>query len=79
MVPPVISATDQQPGDPVFEFNHTSEFCVPLSEEFIEHCAEGALSIEVWGHRGPGPKLEGLPGWHVEQQQLAKARSLVDR
>uniref|UniRef100_A0A8D8LMB0 Kinesin-like protein KIF13A n=1 Tax=Cacopsylla melanoneura TaxID=428564 RepID=A0A8D8LMB0_9HEMI len=80
VVPPVANTSDQQPGDRVFEFNHTSEFCVPLSEEFIEHCAEGALSIEVWGHRGPGPKAEeGIPGWQVEQQQLAKARSLVDR
>ncbi len=24
---------------------------VPLTEEFLEHCAEGALSIEVYGHR----------------------------
>lgn len=39
---------------------------------------EGALSIEVWGHRSAGfTRLK--PGWEVEQQQLAKARSLTDR
>jgi len=38
--------------------------------------AEGALSIEVWGHRSAG--FSRVPGWEVEQQ-LAKARSLADR
>ena len=39
--------------------------------------AEGALSIEVWGHRSAGFSRT-KPGWEVEQQ-LAKARSLADR
>lgn len=38
---------------------------------------EGALSIEVWGHRSAGFS-RAKPGWEVEQQ-LAKARSLIDR
>lgn len=38
---------------------------------------EGALSIEVWGHRSAGFSRT-KPGWEVVQQ-LAKARSLVDR
>lgn len=39
---------------------------------------EGALSIEVWGHRSAGfSRARG--NWEVEQQQLAKARSLADR
>lgn len=44
------------------------------------HCvpAEGALSIEVWGHRSAGfSRARG--NWEVEQQQLAQARSLADR
>lgn len=77
-----------------FKFNHVKDFTVPITEEFIEHCAglstfifpieysikhfsEGALSIEVWGHRSAGFSRT-KPGWEVEQQ-LAKARSLVDR
>ncbi|PBC26092.1 Kinesin protein KIF13A [Apis cerana cerana] len=61
----------------VFKFDHTNDFTVPITEEFIEHCAEGALSIEVWGHRSAGFS-RSKPGWEVEQQ-LAKARSLADR
>ncbi|VVC92448.1 unnamed protein product, partial [Leptidea sinapis] len=60
-----------------FKFDHRRDFAVPLTEEFIEHCAEGALSIEVWGHRSAG--FTHVGNWEVEQQQLAKARSLADR
>jgi kinesin family member 13 len=38
----------------VFNFEHTLDFTVPVTEEFAEHCAEGALSIEVLGHRSAG-------------------------
>ncbi|KAF5272853.1 hypothetical protein FQR65_LT00449 [Abscondita terminalis] len=61
-----------------FKFDHVRDFTVPITEEFLEHCAEGALSIEVWGHRSAGFSRTKL-GWEVEQQQLAKARSLADR
>ncbi|CAH0727551.1 unnamed protein product, partial [Brenthis ino] len=61
-----------------FRFDHRRDFTVPLTEEFIEHCAEGALSIEVWGHRSAGFS-RACGNWEVEQQQLAKARSLADR
>lgn len=44
---------------------------------FFFSFAEGALSIEVWGHRSAGFS-RSKPGWEVEQQ-LAKARSLADR
>lgn len=60
-----------------FKFEHTKDFTIPITEEFLEHCSEGALSIEVWGHRSAGFSRT-KPGWEVEQQ-LAKARSLVDR
>lgn len=59
-----------------FNFEHTQDYTVSITEEFLEHCAEGALSIEVWGHRSAG--FSRSKGWEVEQQQ-AKARSLVDR
>lgn len=60
-----------------FKFDHIKDFNVPITEEFLEHCAEGALSIEVWGHRSAGFSRT-KPGWEVEQQ-LAKAQSLADR
>ncbi|XP_043476457.1 kinesin-like protein KIF13A isoform X2 [Leptopilina heterotoma] len=61
-----------------FKFDHTKDFNILINEEFMEHCSEGALSIEVWGHRSAGFS-RSKPGWEVEQQQLAKARSLADR
>lgn len=59
-----------------FNFEHSKDYTVSVTEEFLEHCAEGALSIEVWGHRSVG--FSRSKGWEVEQQQ-AKARSLADR
>ncbi|XP_033209116.1 kinesin-like protein KIF13A [Belonocnema kinseyi] len=61
-----------------FKFQHTKDFIVPINEEFMEHCTEGALSIEVWGHRSAGFS-RSKSGWEIEQKQLAKARSLADR
>ncbi|XP_046672118.1 kinesin-like protein KIF13A isoform X2 [Homalodisca vitripennis] len=82
VVPPVVNP-DQ--GDPArntqslsFQFDHTQDFTITINEEFLEHCSEGALSVEVWGHRSAG-FTRTKPEWEVEQQQLAKARSLTDR
>lgn len=46
-----------------------------VTEEFIEHCVEGALSIEVWGHRSAG-FVAG--SWEVDSV-TAKSRSVMDR
>jgi hypothetical protein len=32
-------------------FNHTATYTVRVNDEFLEHCHDDALSIEVWGHR----------------------------
>ena len=47
-----------------------------VTEEYMEHCAEGALSIEVWGNRSS--ELASLPGWELDQVH-AKSRSILDR
>ncbi|KAK3891209.1 hypothetical protein Pcinc_004892 [Petrolisthes cinctipes] len=60
-----------------FKFEHTKDYTVLITEDFLEHCTDGALSIEVWGHRSAGFGMSRT-GWEVDQQ-LAKARSLVDR
>lgn len=52
------------------------EFNFYVTEEFIEHCTEGALSIEVWGHRSIG-FATAVPGWEIDHQ--AKSRSIMDR
>lgn len=57
-------------------FDHEQEFAIPLCEEFIEHCHEGALSVEVYGHRS----LEFVDRTLCNPEvQMAKARSLADR
>ena len=73
-----------------FSFDHTREIVVSLTEEFLEHCTEGALSIEVrrnevsslnnlvnlqvYGHKSS----VSYNAWEAEAQE-AKARSLADR
>lgn len=45
-----------------------------MSEEFIEHAQEGALSIEVWGH-----KVVGFGQQNSQVDSIARSNSLVDR
>lgn len=77
VVPVVSSELPVNNQNMTFNFEHSQDYTVTINEEFLEHCSEGALSIEVWGHRSAG--FSRKEGWEVEQQQQAKARSLVDR
>jgi kinesin family protein 13 len=105
VVPTVISNEDEDrrnQNDVRIRFDHVKDFTVPLTEEFMDLCSEGALSIEVWGHRSGGFTgifsvlfqlyflafsisffvflfEAGKTAWEVEQQQLAKVRSLADK
>uniref|UniRef100_A0A182WIL3 Kinesin motor domain-containing protein n=1 Tax=Anopheles minimus TaxID=112268 RepID=A0A182WIL3_9DIPT len=76
----VVPATNQEVAahnqNITFKFDHDADYVVTMNEEFMEHCTDGALSIEVWGHRSVG--FSRMKDWEVEQQQ-AKARSLADR
>lgn len=69
------------PDEKIFQFNNQRDFIITLSEEFLEHCADGALSIEVWGHRisalSPANPLKTEWGIHEEQNRIT--RSLADR
>ncbi|XP_012944937.1 kinesin-like protein KIF13A, partial [Aplysia californica] len=58
-----------------FVFSHEKVFRVPITEEFIEHCSEGALSIEVWGHRSQGFGKDVV----MSDAAQAKSRSVADR
>ncbi|XP_047740142.1 kinesin-like protein KIF13A isoform X2 [Hyalella azteca] len=60
-----------------FKFDHTKDYRIPVTEDFLELCVDGALSFEVWGHRSAGFAVT-QPGWELDHQ-LAKARSLADR
>lgn len=51
------------------------DYVVNVTEEFLEFISEGALAIEVWGHRCTG---NGSSIWEVDSLH-AKTRTLHDR
>ncbi|KGL88592.1 Kinesin-like KIF13A, partial [Charadrius vociferus] len=56
-------------------FSHCKDYVVNVTEEFLEFISEGALAIEVWGHRCTG---NGSSVWEVDSLH-AKNRTLRDR
>ncbi|XP_006864397.1 PREDICTED: kinesin-like protein KIF13B [Chrysochloris asiatica] len=58
-------------------FDHCNEFSVNITEDFIEHLSDGALAIEVYGHRMTDPRKNPAL-WDLGIIQ-AKTRSLRDR
>ncbi|XP_062986494.1 kinesin-like protein KIF13A isoform X3 [Elgaria multicarinata webbii] len=56
-------------------FSHCRDYVVNVTEEFLEFIADGALAIEVWGHRCAG---NGSSIWEVDSLH-AKNRTLRDR
>lgn len=53
----------------------SQDYVVTVTEEFLEFISDGALAIEVWGHRCAG---NGSSIWEVDSLQ-AKTRTLHDR
>lgn len=53
----------------------SQDFVVTVTEEFLEFISDGALAIEVWGHRCAG---NGSSIWEVDSLH-AKTRTLHDR
>ena len=39
------------PDTSTVTFDHSREISIAVTEEFLEFCSEGALSIEVYGHQ----------------------------
>uniref|UniRef100_A0A673TXJ2 Kinesin family member 13B n=1 Tax=Suricata suricatta TaxID=37032 RepID=A0A673TXJ2_SURSU len=58
-------------------FDHCNEISVNITEDFIEHLSEGALAIEVYGHKMNDPRKNPAL-WDLGIIQ-AKTRSLRDR
>lgn len=55
IIPPLIPASgvgpDSAPLDGIHRFNHTQNFNVEVTDEFLDAIEDGALAVEVWGHR----------------------------
>ncbi|CAI9553391.1 unnamed protein product, partial [Staurois parvus] len=57
------------------KFAHSKDYVISITEEFLEFISEGALAIEVWGHRCAG---NGRSVWEIDSLH-AKSRTLRDR
>ncbi|XP_067412262.1 kinesin-like protein KIF13B [Emydura macquarii macquarii] len=75
-VDPSLSPISKEPQCMVV-FDHCNEFSVNISEDFMEHLYEGALAIEVYGHKQSDPRKNSAL-WDLGIIQ-AKTRSLRDR
>ncbi|XP_028835359.1 kinesin-like protein KIF13A isoform X2 [Denticeps clupeoides] len=79
VAPPMVSPDTPSPRTPESQFSvrfdHCKDFVVHVTEEFLEFISDGALSIEVWGHRCAG---NGRSVWELDALQ-AKSRTLRDR
>ncbi|XP_012590404.1 PREDICTED: kinesin-like protein KIF13B [Condylura cristata] len=82
---PVVAVPEvDTPSSPVSEepqcmvvFDHCHEFSVNVTEDFTEYLLEGALAIEVYGHKVNDPRRSPAV-WDLGIIQ-AKTRSLRDR
>nr|XP_023646271.1 kinesin-like protein KIF13A isoform X3 [Paramormyrops kingsleyae] len=79
VAPPMVSPDMPTPRTPdsqfTVRFDHCTDYIVHVTEEFLEFISEGALAIEVWGHRCAG---NGRSQFEVDALQ-AKSRTLRDR
>ncbi|XP_043116313.1 kinesin-like protein KIF13A isoform X2 [Puntigrus tetrazona] len=85
VAPPVVSpdTPSSQTADAHFtvRFDHCRDFVVHVTEEFLEFISDGALAIEVWGHRyaGNGRSVRELDALQAKRRTLRDRWSEVSR
>ncbi|XP_072250499.1 kinesin-like protein KIF13A isoform X4 [Leuresthes tenuis] len=79
VAPPMISPDRPSPRSPdaqfTVQFDHCTEYVVHVTDEFLEFISDGALAIEVWGHRCAGNRRSL---WELDALE-AKTQTLRDR
>ncbi|XP_034776230.2 kinesin-like protein KIF13A isoform X4 [Acipenser ruthenus] len=75
MVNPDMPSVRNKDAQFTVKFEHCKDYVVHVTEEFLEFISEGALAIEVWGHRCAG---NGRSLWELDIMQ-AKTRTFRDR
>ncbi|XP_068426812.1 kinesin-like protein KIF13A isoform X7 [Clinocottus analis] len=79
VAPPMVSPDIPSPRSPdaqfTVQFDHCKDYIVHVTDEFLEFISDGALAIEVWGHRCAG---NGRSLWELDAQE-AKTQTLRDR
>uniref|UniRef100_A0A671LLJ6 Kinesin family member 13A n=1 Tax=Sinocyclocheilus anshuiensis TaxID=1608454 RepID=A0A671LLJ6_9TELE len=85
VAPPIVSpdTPPSQMADAHFtvHFDHCRDFLVHVTEEFLEFISDGALAIEVWGHRyaGNGRSVRELDALQAKRRTLRDRWSEVSR
>uniref|UniRef100_A0A3Q2E1X4 Kinesin family member 13A n=1 Tax=Cyprinodon variegatus TaxID=28743 RepID=A0A3Q2E1X4_CYPVA len=79
VAPPMVSPDTPSPRSPdsqfTVQFDHCKDYVVNVTDEFLEFISDGALAIEVWGHRCAG---NGRALWELDAME-AKTQTLRDR
>ncbi|XP_066862813.1 kinesin-like protein KIF13A isoform X6 [Kogia breviceps] len=75
VVDPEVPSPQSKDAQYTVTFSHCKDYVVSVTEEFLEFISDGALAIEVWGHRCTG---NGSSVWEVDSLH-AKTRTLHDR
>ncbi|XP_035527855.1 kinesin-like protein KIF13A isoform X5 [Morone saxatilis] len=79
VAPPMVSPDRPSPRSPdaqfTVQFDHCKDYVVHVTDEFLEFISDGALAIEVWGHRCAG---NGRSPWELDALE-AKTQTLRDR
>ncbi|XP_041104453.1 kinesin-like protein KIF13A isoform X8 [Polyodon spathula] len=75
MVNPDMPSVKNKDARFTVKFEHCKDYVVHVTEEFLEFISDGALAIEVWGHRCAG---NGRSLWELDAME-AKTRTLRDR
>ncbi|XP_064453189.1 kinesin-like protein KIF13A isoform X4 [Mirounga angustirostris] len=75
VVDPEVPSPQSRDAQYTVTFSHCKDYVVTVTEELLEFLSDGALAIEVWGHRCAG---NGSSVWEVDSLH-AKTRTLHDR
>ncbi|MEQ2188329.1 hypothetical protein GOODEAATRI_013823 [Goodea atripinnis] len=79
VAPPMVSPDTPSSRSPdsqfTVQFDHCKDYVVHVTDEFLEFISDGALAIEVWGHRCAG---NGRALWELDVLE-AKTQTLRDR
>uniref|UniRef100_A0A7N6BF68 Kinesin family member 13A n=1 Tax=Anabas testudineus TaxID=64144 RepID=A0A7N6BF68_ANATE len=79
VAPPMVSPDRPSSRSPdaqfTVQFNHCKDYVAHVTDEFLEFISDGALAIEVWGHRCAG---NGRSPWELDALE-AKTQTLRDR
>lgn len=79
VAPPMVSPDRPSSRSPdaqfTVQFDHCKDYVVHVTDEFLEFISDGALAIEVWGHRCAG---NGRSLWELDALE-AKTQTLRDR